>query len=144
MNLGKRWDIRQELNNLRDNMNRILEEGIASVSGTTLALDMYETEDAIVIETNPLPGLKADDIEVSITGDVLTIRGEIEQTDQGENVNYLRKERRYGDFSRSIAIPRPVKAEQAAAAFKDNILRITIPKADEARPRVINIKSTDS
>ena len=144
MNTGKRWDIRQELNNLRDNMNRILEEGIASVSGTTLALDMYETEDAVVIETNPLPGLKADNIEVSITGDVLTIRGEIEQTDQDENVSYLRKERRFGNFSRSVAIPRPVKAEQATAAFKNNILKITIPKADEARPKVINIKSTDS
>lgn len=143
MNLGKRWDIRRELNNLRDNMNRILEEGIASVSGTTLALDMYETEDAIVIETSPLPGLKAENIEVAITGDVLTISGEIEQADQGEDVSYLRKERRFGNFSRSIAIPRPVKAEQASAAFKDNILKITIPKADEARPRVINIKSTD-
>jgi HSP20 family protein len=144
MNTGKRWDIRQELNNLRDNMNRILEEGIASVSGTTLALDMYETEDAVIIETNPLPGLKADNIEVSITGDVLTIRGEIEEANQDENVSYLRKERRSGDFSRSVTIPRPVKAEQASAAFKNNILKITIPKADEARPRVINIKSTDS
>lgn len=143
MNTGKRWDIRRELNNLRDNMNRILEEGIASVSGTTLALDMYETEDAVIIETNPLPGLKADNIEVSITGDVLTIRGEIEQAEQDQNVSYLRKERRFGNFSRSVAIPRPVKAEQASAAFKNNILKITIPKADEARPRVINIKSTD-
>ena len=144
MNTGKRWDIRRELNNLRDNMNRILEEGIASVSGTTVALDMYETGDSIVIVTSPLPGLKAENIEVSITGDVLTIRGEIEQTDQDESVNYLRKERRFGSFSRSITIPRPVKAEEAAAAFKDNILKITIPKSDEARPRVIDIKSTDS
>ena len=144
MNTGRRWDIRRELNNLRDNMNRILEEGIASVSGTTVALDMYETGDSIVIVTSPLPGLKAENIEVSITGDVLTIRGEIEQTDQDESVNYLRKERRFGSFSRSITIPRPVKAEEAAAAFKDNILKITIPKSDEARPRVIDIKSTDS
>lgn len=139
-----RWDPLRELNNLRDNMNRILEEGLASVSGTTIAVDVYETEEMVVIETSPLPGIKPEEIEVSITGNTLTIKGETqEQAAQTESQTYLRKERRFGSFTRSITIPRPVKAEGAVASFKDGMLSITIPKAEDARPKVINIESAD-
>jgi HSP20 family protein len=120
-----------------------LEEGFASVSGSNLALDMYETEDAIVIETSPIPGIKAEEIEVSITGDVLTIRGETRPEGAEAKGQYLRQERQFGSFSRAVTIPRPIKAEETAASFKDNVLTITIPKAEEAKPKVINIQSTD-
>jgi HSP20 family protein len=140
------WDIRHELGNLRDNMNRILEEGIASVSGGTITLDMYETEDSIVVETNPIPGVTPESFEVAITGNVLTIKGESKESpDQHkENANYLRKERRFGHFSRSITIPVEVNAEEAAASFKDGILTITIPKTVAEQPKVINVSSTDN
>lgn len=140
-----RWDPLRELSNLRDNMNRILEEGLATVSGTTIAVDIYETEDMVVIETNPLPGIKPEEIEVSITGNVLTIKGETQdqKTLQSEEQTYLRKERRFGSFTRSITIPRPVKAEDAVASFRDGMLSISIPKAEDARPKVINIEATD-
>lgn len=139
----KGWDIKRELQNLRDNMNRMLEDGFASVSGSHLAVDMYETEDAVIIETSPIPGVKADNIEVAITGDSLTIKGEIALPESTpESASYLLKERRQGSFTRTVTIPRPIKAEEAVASFKDNVLTITIPKAEEARPKVINIKST--
>ncbi len=147
MNL-KRWDPLQQLaslrENLRHNMNRILEEGLASVSGASIALDMYETEHAVVIETSPLLGITGEDIEVSITGDVLTIQGETKKTETEEKANYLRKERRFGHFSRSITIPSPIVAEEATATFKDGILTITIPKSAETRPKVIDVRSADS
>ncbi len=134
----------QELASLRDNMNRILEEGIAAVGGgATLALDIYETSDAVIVEAGPIAGIAGEDIEVSITNNVLTIQGETKEEPK-EDVHYLRKERRFGAFSRSVTIPRPVKAEEAVAKFKNGILTITIPKAEEARPRVIDIKATDS
>lgn len=139
----KSWDIKREFQNLRDNMNRMLEDGFASVSGSHLAVDMYETEDSVVIETSPIPGIKADNIEVAITGNSLTIKGEIALPDSAqESANYLLKERRQGGFTRTLTIPRAIKAEEAVASFKDNVLTITIPKAEEARPKVINIKST--
>lgn len=140
-----RWNPRRELGNLRESMGRILEEGFASVSGSMLPVDIYETEDAVVVEAGPLHGIHADDIEVSFTGNVLTIRGETREASEQEKpvVTYLRRERRHGRFSRAVTIPRPVKAEEAVASLKDGILTITIPKSDEARPRVISIESTE-
>lgn len=138
-----RWDPRRELNNLRVNMNRILEEGLASVNPNPIAVDVYETPDAVVVETSPLPGVQPDHLEVSITGNVLTISGKSEEAPKDASTTYLRKERRFGEFSRSITIPRPVKADEAVARFKDNILTVTIPKAEEARPHVIDIDAAD-
>lgn len=139
-----RWDFRQELNNLRENMSRILEEGLASVGGGTLPVDIYETDGAVVVEAGPLYGVRAEDIEVSITGSVLTIQGKVqEQLEQERSAaTYLRRERRLERFSRAVTIPRPVKADEAVASLKEGTLTITIPKSDEARPRVINIEST--
>lgn len=139
-----RWDPLRELNKLRDNMNRILEEGLASVGGTVIPIDMYETETEVIIETGPLPGVQPEHIEVSITGNVLTIKGEIgKETEKAEETTYIRQERRLGSFNRSITIPRSIKAESAVAGFKNGLLTITIPKTEDARPKVINIEATD-
>lgn len=143
-----RWDPLKQLanmrDNLRDNMNRILEEGIASVGGSVIALDIYETEDAVIVETNPIPGATGENIEVSITGDVLTIKGETVKRDELGQATYLRQERRFGQFSRSVTIPRDVNSEEAKATFKDGILTITIPKSEKSRPQVIDITSADT
>lgn len=139
-----RWDPLRELNKLRDNMNRILEEGLASVSGNVIPVDMYETETEVIVETGPLPGVQPENIEVSITGNVLTIRGEISQdADKGQDATYIRQERRIGSFSRAVTIPRSIKAEGAVASFKLGLLTITIPKTEDARPKVINIEATE-
>ncbi len=141
-----RWNPRRELEHLRENVNRILEEGFASVGGSTLPVDIYETEEAVVVEAGPLYGVRAEDIEVTFTGNVLTIQGQTHEKEEQESpaATYLRRERRHGRFSRAVTIPRPVRAEEAVASLKEGILTITIPKSDEARPRVINIEPTES
>ena len=135
--------LRELGNNLRDNMNRILEEGIASVSGNNLALDIYETEDAVVVKTDPLLQVDPEAIEVSITGNVLTIKAQSLENDEESTGQYLRRERRFGDLSRSVTIPREIEAEKAVANYKNGILSIIIPKSESARPQVINIKTVD-
>lgn len=129
-------------NNLRDNMNRILEEGIASVSGNNLALDIYETEDAVVVKTDPLLQVNPEAIEVSITGNVLTIKAQSLENEQ-DTGQYLRRERRFGEFTRSVTIPREVEAENAVASYKNGILNIIIPKSESSRPQVISIETAE-
>ncbi len=139
-----RWDPLRELNKLRDNMNRILEEGLASVGGTVIPVDMFETETEVIVETGPLPGIQPEGIEVSITGNVLTIKGDASKGEERTSeATVIRQERRTGSFSRAITIPRSIKAEGAVANFKNGLLTITIPKAEDARPKVINIEATD-
>ncbi len=103
-------------------------------------MDIYETDDAVIVKTAPMIGVQPEDIDVSITADALTIRGETRPEDDVQSDSYLRRERKYGPFSRTVSIPRPVKADQAVADFKEGVLIITLPKADEARPRTINVE----
>ena len=135
--------LRKQLGDLRKHVNRLLEDGLAAVSGPELAIDMYETEDAVIVKTSPPANVKAEDIEVSITGSILTIHGTVQDEPAEDVVNYLRKERKSGTFDRSVAIPVPVKAEEAAATFKNGILTVTIPKTEDARPKVVNVKTTN-
>jgi HSP20 family protein len=103
-----------------------------------LPLDVYTTADEIVI-TASLPGLTPDEVDISIDGDVLTIRGEM----RGplENVDYLFQERAYGIFARKLTLNVPVQADKAEAVFEHGVLRLTLPKAEETKPKVIKVKS---
>jgi HSP20 family protein len=107
---------------------------------TGLTLDMYETDENLVVTTD-MPGVKPENLDISITGDVLTIKGETRMEEEVKQENYHRRERRYGAFNRSVTLPVPVDADQAEARFKDGVLTLTIPKAEEAKPKVIKIKS---
>ncbi len=143
-----RWEPLSELMSLREAMDRLFEESFVRPRAALmpffgaggLALDMYETEDALVV-TADVPGIKAEDLDISITGDVLTIKGETKMEQEVKRENYHRQERRYGAFSRSVALPVSVNADKAEAKFKDGVLTLTIPKAEEARPKVIKVKS---
>ncbi len=143
-----RWEPLSELMSLREAMDRLFEESFVRprtalmpfFGAGGLALDMYETEEALVV-TADVPGIKAEDLDISITGDVLTIKGETRMEQEVKRENYHRQERRYGAFSRSVALPTPVNADQAEAKFKDGVLTLTIPKAEEAKPKVIKVKS---
>jgi HSP20 family protein len=131
--------------NLRDSVNQIVQDGISAVGGAqSLPLDIYETEQSVIVKTAPILGAQPETIDVSITGDSLTIKGETRPDGSIPADSYLRRERKYGPFSRTVIIPRPVKPDAAIADFKDGVLTITIPKTDDARPHTINIGMNQS
>jgi len=141
-----RWEPFRDLMTLREAMDRLFEESfvrprrewLAPAEGT-LALDMYETEDSVVVKS-AVPGVKPDEIDISVSGNTLSISGEAKSEEEVTEENYIRRERRYGSFSRSIALPEGLDAEKADATFEDGLLTLTIPKAPEAKAKVIKIK----
>ncbi len=143
-----RWEPFRDLISLREAMDRLFEESVVRPSSTelsrrmggTLAVDMYETDEAVVVKS-ATPGVDPEDIDISITGDTLTIKGETKVDEEVEEENYVYRERRYGSFARSLTIPVPVQADEAEAAFEDGILTLTLPKAEEIRPKAIKVKS---
>ncbi len=142
-----RWDPRRDLlavrDAVRDVIDTIFEEGIPLPRGPVpVPIDMYETKTDVVIKAT-LVGVKPEDLDVSITGDVLTIKGKSEFEEEVEEENFIRRERRFGAFSRQVTIPIPVIAEKAEAKLKDGVLTITIPKAEDVRPQVINVKTAE-
>jgi len=138
----QRFDPIKELNNLRDSVGRAIEQGIQSVqvaaSGAQVRLDIYELNDEVVIRTSPLDGLAADSIEVSMEGDVLTIRGETVAEETPLNASYLLQERKFGAFSRSVTIPIPVRSQEARAKLKNSVLTVTLP-VDKSRYQDITV-----
>ncbi|HPG39739.1 MAG TPA: Hsp20/alpha crystallin family protein [bacterium] len=102
-------------------------------------IDVKETKDAYEVMAD-LPGLKKEDIEVSLHENVLTLKGERKQEEKKEGENEYYMERTYGSFYRSFEIPAKVKAEDINATYKDGVLRLTLPKAEEVKPREIQIK----
>jgi HSP20 family protein len=143
-----RWDRWGDIVSLREAMNNLLEEsfvrhrpggaGPGMVAG--LALDVKETPDQFTV-TASVPGVPASDIDISVLGDTLRIRGrrkeETEET--GEGGRWLLRERRVGSFERIVSLPAAVDAERATADFNDGILTLTLPKADIAKPKTVPV-----
>lgn len=133
------WDIQNEINRVFDNLwGRPTEEtelrGMWSPS-----VDIAETKDEIVVSAD-LPGLNKEDIKVNVENNVLTFSGERKQEKKDEGSNYHRLERSYGFFSRSFTLPATVKSDKIKAAYKDGVLRLSLPKAEEAKPRQIAVE----
>jgi HSP20 family protein len=143
-----RWEPWSDLMSLREAMDRLFEESVvrpragwlAPIGSESLAVDMYETDEEVVVKT-AVPGVKSEDINVSITGDVLTIKGETKAEEKVEKANYIRQERRYGVFSRSLSLPSTVVADKATAEFENGVLILTLPKAEEVKPKTIQVKA---
>jgi HSP20 family protein len=143
-----RWEPFRELISLREAMDRLFEESfihpragwLAPWGAETLAVDMYETDQDVVIKTS-VPGVKPEDIDITITGDTLTIKGETKAEEKVERANYIRRERRYGAFSRSLTLPTTIVAEKAKAEFENGVLTLTLPKAEEVKPKTIKVKT---
>ena len=142
------WEPFRDLISLREAMDRLFEESVVRPRGGelaprtagALAVDMWETENDIVVKT-AVPGVDPEDIAISITGDTLTIKGETKVEQQTEEENYVCREMRYGAFSRSLAVPMPVNADEAEAEFEDGMLTLRLPKAEEVKPKSIKIES---
>ncbi|UCG13243.1 MAG: Hsp20/alpha crystallin family protein [Deltaproteobacteria bacterium] len=104
------------------------------------AFDVSETESEIIVRAE-LPGMDVADIDITLTDGLLTLKGEKKQEKEDERENYHRLERRYGSFSRTLALPKVVKAEAIDASYKDGVLTVTLPKGDEHKPKKIEVKS---
>lgn len=104
------------------------------------AIDMYEDKDSVVVETE-LAGIEPENVTVSIENDVLTIKGSAEKKSEVEDKNYYRKEIRRGSFYRSIPLPTHVVGDKASASAEDGVLKISIPKAPESKPKNIKIET---
>ncbi len=130
---------------VRDTMDRMLDSyfgrSIAGFEGYGVVdLDLYQTENDVVIEAS-IPGISPEDISISVAGEVLTIKGEVKQERENKEADYHIKERRYGSFSRSVTLPTQIVADKANAEFKNGILKLTLPKAEEVKPKTITVKA---
>ncbi len=142
-----RWEPFRDLMTLREAMNRLFEESYVrpGVRWTdtretecALPVDAYVTDEELVI-TAPVPGMDAEDVEITIEGDTLTIKGEVKGP--MENVTYLVQERPCGRFQRTLHLNIPVQADKAEATFENGILTLVIPKQEEAKPKTIKVKT---
>ncbi|MBI4517871.1 MAG: Hsp20/alpha crystallin family protein [Deltaproteobacteria bacterium] len=102
------------------------------------AVDVYEDKDAVVVKAD-LPGMSKDEIEVSLTGSALTLKGEKRKAEEIKDHDYYRSERSYGAFSRTLALPADIKSDQVTASFKDGVLEIRLPKTEEAKKKQIKV-----
>ncbi|MCU1289316.1 MAG: hspA 1 [Acidobacteria bacterium] len=147
MNISK-YDPFRELRSLQDEMNRLFmsnysrgseQEGFMSGAWSP-QVDIFENKDQIVLEAE-LPGMKPEDVNISIENNVLTLHGERKFEKKDENDNFHRVERSYGSFTRSFTLPPTVSSENAQAEFENGVLRLTLAKREEAKPRRIEIKA---
>ena len=145
MTLIRRTNPLGELISLRQAMDRLFEDSFVrprpgfSADEHQLALDIHSTPEALVVEA-ALPGVKLDDVDISLLGDTLTISGSSRADETREDEGYSYREIRRGSFSRTVTLPAGLKADGASASFVDGLLKLTIPKAEEAKPRQIHIK----
>jgi HSP20 family protein len=141
-----RWMPFQQLSGLREEIDRLFESPLMPLAGAQPffggwcpAIDLYEDKDNITFRCE-LPGMKKDEIEISLQEGVLTVSGERKLDAKLENAETHRSERFTGRFQRSVTLPAPVDADKIKATYKDGILTVLLPKAAEARPKQIQVK----
>lgn len=134
---------RSPYNHLRDQLNRLFELSASrapeSFGDWSPALDAFEDKDKYVVSLE-VPGMKREDISVTVHDGVLTITGERKSESDTKTGTVHRSERTYGKFTRSVSLPPTAKADQIAASYKDGVLQVELPKAEEAKPKSIEVK----
>ncbi len=140
-----RWEPMREMMTLREAMDRLFDDAFTrpfSLSGvsTVPAIDLYQTDDEVVVKA-ALPGYTPEDVQISVTGEHLTLRGEYKRENGHENATYHLREQRSGSFERSVTLPTHVQTDRARAEFENGILTIVLPKSDAVKPKTINIKA---
>lgn len=141
-----RWHPFGELTHFGRAMDRLFDESrfrpwrpLAWEGVTTyVPVDVYETEDQLVFKAS-LPGLKPEDVDVSITDGVLTIKGETRGEEEERKPNYYRQERRFGAFRRAFTLPKDIEADKAEAVVEDGVLTLSIPKSEAAKPKTVKV-----
>ena len=139
------WPSFGRLSDLRDEIDRLFESPLSELtrpsqllSGWTPALDVYENKDNFVVKAE-LPGMKKEDIEVSLHDGSLSISGERKTESKHEEGEVYRAERFFGRFQRTVTLPTTVAADKVKAAYNDGVLTITLPKTEEAKPKKIDV-----
>jgi len=142
---GDLWDSFANLADIQEEMNRLFGSslrrlGRSSFDGAFIpAIDVAEEKDSFLVKAD-LPGLSKDDVSVTLQDNYLTIKGEKKHETETKEADYYRQERFSGSFSRMIELPSTVDARKIDAQFKDGVLHVRLPKAEEAKPKQIEIK----
>src|SRR5215831_1037485 len=143
----ERWDPFRGVSDIQGEVNRLFDgllgRPMVSGAGSTVrvwapVLDMHETTDEVVLSFE-LPGVSDQDVSLSITGDLLTLKGERTANREFKEEDAYRTERVYGKFERSVQLPMPVQADKVNATYRDGVLEVKLPKAEEVKPKAIKI-----
>jgi HSP20 family protein len=133
---------------LREAMDRLFEDSFIRPNGWSeshgqlaVPVDLWQTKDAYHLRAN-LPGLSPDDVEINATTDTITISGEMKSSADVTNEGWLRQERRFGKFTRAFTVPVQIDPTKVEAKFQNGVLELTLPKAEETKPRTIKINAT--
>lgn len=129
---------RNDIDRILNNSMRFLDEGLEEGWGIKPAADMVETKDDLIISLE-IPGIKKEDVKITMADNRVVISGEIMDEKEVEEKNYFHRERVRGMFSRSFNLPFPVNSASAGATYKDGVLTLKLPKAEEAKPKEISI-----
>jgi len=140
-----RWNPYHEMMTLRQAVDQFVDTSMTPLDSTTrplawgMPLDVVENEDAYLVKAN-IPGIDPKDIEITFTDNVLTIKGELKSEDEVNEPRYHMRERRYGAFSRSISVGDRINGDKITASYENGVLTLSLPKAEEAKPKRIEIK----
>jgi HSP20 family protein len=145
-----RWEPVREMMTLREAMDRLFDDAftrpisLRDGGWSTPAIDMYQTDDEIVVKA-ALPGFKADEVQINVTGDttaaVVTLKGEVKHEEEKKDKAWHIREHRWSSFERSVVLPTAVVSDRADADFENGILTIKLPKAEEVKPKTITVKA---
>ncbi len=141
------WDPFQDLERIQNEMNRLFDSSLGGLktreSGLlegawNPAIDIYDSKDNIMVKAD-VPGMKKDEIDISVHGDTLVIKGEKKQENKTKEKDFVRTERFYGSFNRTLRLPSEVDSEKVNASYMNGVLEIVLPKKEEARPKQLKI-----
>jgi HSP20 family protein len=145
-----RWDPFSELADMRRTMDALFDDVRPARSGvfqpsveSYFPVDLYETKDEVVVEAS-LPGVKPEDIDISVTGQLVTVKGEAKDDHEEKAENFYRHERRHGTFVRQFSLPTEVDADKAQANFEHGVLELRLPKSESMKPKSIKINGASA
>ena len=144
-----RWEPEREMMTLRQAMDRLFDDAFTrpfssirdgGSTGSSPAIDMYQTDNEVVVKA-ALPGIKADEVQINVADNILTIKGQTKYEEEKQEKSWHIREHRWGTFERSVMLPTGVMSDKAKADFDNGILTITLPKSEEMKPKTITVKT---